>query len=56
MDWEFGVSRYKLLNLEWISKEFLLYITGNYIQSLVIEHNGGQCEKKNENICIIGLL
>ena len=31
MDWEFGVSRYKLLHLEWISDEILLYNTGNYI-------------------------
>ena len=31
MDWEFGVSRCKLLHLEWISNEILLYSTGNYI-------------------------
>ena len=31
MDWEFGVNRYKLLHLEWISKDILLYSTGNYI-------------------------
>ena len=40
MDWEFGVSRYKLLILKWISNEALLYSTGNYIQSLVIELDG----------------
>ena len=40
MDWEFGVSRYQLLHLEWISNEVLLYSTGNYIQSLGIEHDG----------------
>ena len=40
MDGEFGVSRCKLLHLEWISNEVLLYSTGNYIQSLGIEHNG----------------
>ena len=34
MDWEFGVSRCELLNLEWISNEVLLYGTGNYISSL----------------------
>ena len=39
MDWEFGVSRCKLLHLEWISNEILLYSTGNYIQSLVMEHD-----------------
>ena len=31
MDWEFGVNRCKLLHLEWISNEVLLYSTGNYI-------------------------
>ena len=40
MDREFGVSRYKLLRLEWISKEVLLYSTGNYSQSIVIECDG----------------
>ena len=40
MDWKFGVNRCKLLHLEWISNEILLYSTGNYIQSLVIEHDG----------------
>ena len=37
MDGEFGVSRCKLLHLEQISDGVLLYSTGNYIQSLVIE-------------------
>ena len=40
MDWEFGVNRYKLLHLEWISNEVLLYSIGNYIQSLVMECDG----------------
>ena len=40
MDWESGVSRCKLLHLEWISNEVLLYSTGNSIQSLGIEHDG----------------
>ena len=31
VDGEFGVSRCKLLHLEWISNETLLYSTGNYI-------------------------
>ena len=31
MDWEFGVNRYKLLHLEWISNEVLLYSTENCI-------------------------
>lgn len=33
MDWEFGVSRCKLLHLEWIISKVLLYSTGNSIQS-----------------------
>ena len=41
MDWEFGFSRCKLLHLEWISNEILLFSTGNYIWSLVMEHDGG---------------
>ena len=41
MDWESGVSRCKLLDLEWISNEVLLYSTGNYIKSLVMEQDGG---------------
>ena len=40
MDWEFGVSRYKVLHLERISNEVLLYSTGNYIHSLGIDHDG----------------
>ena len=31
MDWEFGVSRCKLLHLQWVDNEILLYSTGNYI-------------------------
>ena len=41
MDYEFGVSRCKLLHLEWISNEILLYSTGNSIYPLVMEHDGG---------------
>jgi len=39
MDWEFGVSRCKLLQLERINK-ILLYSTGKYIQSHGINHDG----------------
>ena len=48
MDWEFEVSRCKLLHLEWISNEVLLYHTGNYIQYPMINHN----EKDNEKECV----
>ena len=39
MDRDFGVSRYKLLHLEWISNEVLLYNTGNHIQSFLIGYD-----------------
>ena len=34
MDWEFGISRCKLLYIEWLNNKVLLYSTGNYIQCL----------------------
>ena len=39
IDREFGVGKCKLLCLEWISNEVLMYSTGNYIQSLGVEHD-----------------
>ena len=36
----FGVSRGKLLHLEWISNQVLLYSIGTYIQSLGMYHDG----------------
>ena len=56
MDWEFGVSRCKLLYLEWISHEVLLYSTGNYIQSLGLDHDGKECNKTNVYTCMTGPL
>ena len=46
MDWEFGVSRCKLLYTEWINNQVLLYSTGNYIQYPVINHHGKEYEKE----------
>ena len=40
MDREFGVSRCRLLHLEWKGNAVLLFSTGNYIQSLGIERDG----------------
>ena len=39
MDWEFRISRCKLVCIEWINK-ILLYSTGNYIQYPMINHSG----------------
>ena len=46
MDWEFGVSRCKLLHLEWMSNEVIPCDTGNFIQSPGIEHDGRYYEKR----------
>ena len=56
MGGEFGVSKFKLLNLGCINKDVLLYSTGNCIQSLRIEHDGRKYEKKNVYICMTGSL
>ena len=40
VDWEFGVSRCKLLYLAWIHNRVQLYSTGSYIQYPVINHDG----------------
>ena len=40
MDWEFGISRCKLVYIRWINNKVLLYCTGNYIQYPVRNHNG----------------
>ena len=45
MDWEFGISRWKLLYLEWINNKVLLYSTGNYIQYPVVNHNGKEYKR-----------
>ena len=46
MDWEFGISRCKLLYIGWINYKVLLYSAGNYIQYPVINHNGKEYEKE----------
>ena len=38
MDGVLGVKTCSLLPLEWIRNEILLYSTGNYISSLMMEH------------------
>ena len=53
-DWEFGISRCKLIYTEWIINKVLLCSTGNYIQYPVINCNGKEYEKVC--ICIIGSL
>ena len=45
-EWEFGISRCKLLYVEWINNKVLLYSTRNYIQYPVINHSGKEYEKE----------
>ena len=44
-DWEFGISRYKLVYIKWVGKVFL-YSPGSYTQYPVINHNGKEYEKE----------
>ena len=42
MDWELVVNRCKLLHLNWVYNNVLLYSTRNYIQSPGIDYDGKQ--------------
>ena len=46
VDWEFGISRGKLLHIGWIHNKVLLYSTGNNIQYPVINHHGKEYKKE----------
>ena len=48
IDWEFGISRFKLVRIGLINNKVLLYSTGSYIQYPVINHNGKENEKENK--------
>ena len=45
LDWDLGISRCRLVYIEWINNKALLYSTGNCIQYLVINHNGKNMKK-----------
>ena len=45
-DWEFEISRRKLVYTEWITDKVLLYSTGNYTQYLMIKCNGKEYDKE----------
>ena len=47
MEWEVGVSRCKLLYIEWINSKVLLYGRENYTQYPIINHNGKEHKKMN---------
>ena len=46
IDWELGISRCKLVYVEWINNKVLLYSTGNCIQYPIVNHNGKEYEKE----------
>ena len=46
-DWEFGISRCKLLYTGWTNDKILLYNIGSYMQHIVINHYGTEYEKEN---------
>ena len=50
MGWEFGISRHKLVHIEWISNKALLQGTGNCIQCAVISSRG-----KDKNLWVVCL-
>ena len=52
MEWEFGVSRCKLLHIESLNNKILLYNTENYIQYPVISHNGNEYEEEYIYVCV----
>ena len=49
-DWEFGMSRCKLVYTGWMNNKVLLYSTGNYIKYSVINHNGKENEKEYTDV------
>ena len=59
MDCEVGVSKCKLLYIEWINNTILVYSTGNYFHYPVTNHNRKEYEKENtylyisESLCCI---
>ena len=42
-EWEFGISRGKLLYIEWIKNNILLCSTGSYIEYPVTKYNRKEC-------------
>ena len=48
MGWEAGISRCKLLYIEWVNTKILLQNTGNYIHYPMINHNGEEYKKEKK--------
>ena len=52
MDWEFGISRCKLVYTEWINNKVLLYSKENYIQYPMVNHYGKEYLKRRKYIYV----
>ena len=52
MEWQFGISRCKLLYTEWINSKVLLYSKENDIQYPVINRNGKEYKKQFVCVCV----
>ena len=52
VEWEVGVSRCKILYMEWVNNKVLLYSTENYNQYLVINHNGKNIKSVYMYVCV----
>ena len=50
MDWDFGVSGYKLLHIKWINDK-VLRIAQVTIQYLEINHNGKRLQER-KYVCV----
>ena len=50
--WDFGISRCKLLYVEWINHKILLYSKGSIIQYPVINNNGKEDEREYTYVCM----
>ena len=53
MDWEFGVSKCKLLRIERLNNKVLLHNTEIYIQYPVINQNEKEYMYKSASLCCI---
>ena len=54
-DWEWWISRCKLLYIGWINNKVLLYATGNHTQYPVINHHGKEHECLYLSNCVTWL-
>ena len=56
MNWELGISRWKLLYIEWANSKILLSSTMNCIQYPVINHCGSAGKESTCNVGDLGLV